>query len=75
MFSDTFGRIQKLKDQNVQVGGVAVLKDDNRYVYYMVTKMTVYKKPTYQSMFSSLTAMKDHMVNIICFVRFFYTRN
>ncbi|XP_037045271.1 ADP-ribose glycohydrolase OARD1 [Bradysia coprophila] len=60
-FRDTFGQIQKLKNQNAQTGGLAVLKDDKRFIYYMVTKATFYQKPTYQSMYSSLTAVKDHM--------------
>lgn len=63
--SDTFGQIQALKNQNVQPGGVAVLKDNDRYIYYMVTKMNAYNKPTYQNMFMSLTAMKDHMVKFV----------
>ncbi|KAG4077549.1 hypothetical protein HA402_002976 [Bradysia odoriphaga] len=60
-FRDTFGQIQTLKNQNAQTGGLAVLKDDNRFIYYMVTKATFYQKPTYQSMYASLTAVKDHM--------------
>ncbi|KAJ6632824.1 ADP-ribose glycohydrolase OARD1 [Pseudolycoriella hygida] len=60
-FRDTFGQIQTLRNQNAKAGGMAVLKDGERYIYYMVTKTAVYDKPTYQNMFSSLTTMRDHM--------------
>lgn len=39
-----------------------MIKDCNRFVYYMVTKAKVYNKPTYRSLSESLHAMKDHMV-------------
>lgn len=59
---DTFGQIQKLKDQNVKAGGVAILTDNSRFIYYLVSKNDTYKKPTYQDLFLSLHAMKNHMV-------------
>lgn len=56
--------MQELKSQNVKVGGVAVIKhEQKRFVYYLVTKQDPYKKPTYDDLKSSLTAMKKHMVN------------
>lgn len=61
-FRDTFKQIDKLKQQNVRAGGVAVLQDQSRFIYYLITKNDTYKKPTYQDMFLSLEAMKVHMV-------------
>lgn len=37
---------------------------DKRYVYYLVTKKSVYDKPTYGDLGSSLEAMREHMVCI-----------
>lgn len=59
---DIFGQIDNLKSQKVKPGGVAVLKDNNRYVYYMVTKELSRGKPTYFTLNESLHAMRDHMV-------------
>lgn len=60
---DTYGRVNELKDQNVKTGGVAVLEDQDRFIYYMITKTSTYQKPTYANMYASLHAMKSHMVN------------
>lgn len=59
---DTFGRLYELKNQAAKTGGVAVLKDDQRFIYYLVTKTFTYQKPTYGDMHFSLTATKEHMV-------------
>lgn len=61
-FRDKFKQVDKLKEQGVTAGGVAVLKDDSRFIYYLISKNDTYKKPTYKDLFSSLHAMKDHMV-------------
>lgn len=58
-----FGQVDNLRKQNVGVGGVGVIQhSDKRYIYYLVTKKSSYQKPTYADLFSSLNAMKDHMV-------------
>ncbi|XP_055612432.1 ADP-ribose glycohydrolase OARD1-like isoform X2 [Uranotaenia lowii] len=60
-FKQLFKQEDKLKAQNVGVGGVAVLKDDARFVYYLITKKTSYQKPTYDDLAKSLEAMRKHM--------------
>ena len=40
-----------------------MLKRDGRYIYYLITKVKYYHKPTYQSLQASLTSMKDHCVS------------
>ena len=37
-FRDRFGRIDELRESGAGVGGLAVLKDEKRYVYNLVTK-------------------------------------
>lgn len=61
-FRDKFRQIEKLKAQNVKAGGVAILQDESRFIYYLISKNDTYKKPTYQDLFLSLNAMKNHMV-------------
>lgn len=62
MRRNKFGRIPELKQQNVTAGGVALLKDNDRFIYYLVSKNDTYKQPTYADLHSSLHAMKEHMV-------------
>lgn len=61
-FKQIYGQVDELLSQDVQTGGVAVLKDGDRYIYYLVTKPQSWDKPSYESLRSSLKAMKDHMV-------------
>lgn len=64
-----FKQIDNLKKQNVQTGGVAVIKHDSRFVYYLITKDKAYQKPTYKDLSLSLHAMREHMVkSIIIFI-------
>ena len=42
---------------------MAVLKRGKRYVYYLITKKKYSDKPTYDTMRSSLVAMKEHCVS------------
>lgn len=53
--------MKKLQDQAVKPGGVAILKDQDRFIYNLITKEKYFNKPTYQTMHSSLEAMKEHM--------------
>lgn len=65
IFRNKFGQIPKLKQQNVKPGGVAILQDKSRFIYYLVTKQSSWGKPTYQTLHDSLQAMKTHMVSNI----------
>ncbi|KAG5666552.1 hypothetical protein PVAND_014570 [Polypedilum vanderplanki] len=65
-FRDLFGQVDYLKNQKVQSGGCAVLKVNNpdRFIYYLVTKPATAPGilPTYESLESSLRAMREHML-------------
>lgn len=67
-FRSKFGRVQELKDQNAKVGGMAVIKHEKRFIYYLITKKDSFNKPTYEDLNSSLKAMKKHMVHYYFFV-------
>lgn len=58
-----FHQENELLAQNVDVGGVAILEDENRFIYYLVTKPFSYETPTYADLASSLNEMKVHMVH------------
>ncbi|XP_016934370.2 ADP-ribose glycohydrolase OARD1 [Drosophila suzukii] len=62
-FRNKFGQLLNLEKQNVQPGGVAILQDQQRYVYYLVTKKSSWGKPTYELLHSSLVAMRHHMIS------------
>ncbi|XP_013115237.2 ADP-ribose glycohydrolase OARD1 [Stomoxys calcitrans] len=61
-FRNKFGNMAQLQSQNVKPGGVAVVAQNSRFIYNLVTKESSWGKPTYQSLHSSLVAMRDHMV-------------
>lgn len=60
-FRETYGKVDELRSQNVKTGGVAILKDQERFIYYLVTKPMSYGSPTYEDLKSSLSAMRSHM--------------
>ncbi|XP_032574982.1 ADP-ribose glycohydrolase OARD1 isoform X1 [Drosophila sechellia] len=60
-FKKVFGRLDELQAQKAGSGDIAVLKDDQRYIYYLVTKPQSWGKPTYESLQASLEQMREHM--------------
>lgn len=60
IFKNKFRGVDELKRQGKDVGDVAVLKRDERFIYYLITKPHVYDKPTYDTLRASLEAMKSH---------------
>ena len=61
-FRDKFGRIQELSDQKANIGEIAILKVESKFIYNLVTKNRYFDKPTYKSLRQSLVAMKEHAV-------------
>lgn len=61
-FRHKFKQVANLLNQHVKTGGVAILKDQNRFLYYLVTKMFSPGKPTYRTLFSSLEALRSHVM-------------
>ena len=53
-FSNLFGGKDELKNQNVNIGEVAWLYRDGRYIYYLVTKENYWNKPTYDNFRNSI---------------------
>lgn len=60
LFKSKFRRVDELMKQKKDVGDVAILEHDHRYVYYLITKPKYFHKPTYQTLEKSLQAMKSH---------------
>jgi len=61
-FSQQFKRHDELYQQRQKQGGLAVLQVDNeRYIYYLVTKKYSYGKPTIYTMWSSLNKLQQHI--------------
>lgn len=46
-----------------QIGEAAILGpyDQNRYIYYLITKENYWNKPTYDTLRDTLLTMRDHM--------------
>lgn len=62
-FKNDFGGVDVLKAQKIGVGGCAVLPrpQENRFIYYLITKPKYNNKPTYSTLRSSLRCMVQHM--------------
>ena len=63
IFLEKFGKIDELKRSHAILGGLAVLKEDRKYIYNLVTKEKYSDKPSYESLRSSLEAMKQHSLD------------
>ena len=59
-FRRRFGRVNELKAQDANVGEMAVLRHDNRFIFYLVTKDRYWGKPTYTTLRSSLLKLKNY---------------
>ncbi|PSN50753.1 hypothetical protein C0J52_01172 [Blattella germanica] len=59
-FRQSFKSVGELLDQKRKVGQVAVLKSDNRYIYYLITKKVSNGKPFIEDLERSLKEMKKH---------------
>lgn len=70
-FKKRFGGVATLKAQNKQIGEVAVLRINQlnvsapttetkeKFVFYMITKLRYFHKPTLKDFTASLNALKD----------------
>ncbi|XP_067841208.1 ADP-ribose glycohydrolase OARD1-like isoform X3 [Heptranchias perlo] len=63
LFKKKYGCEEELQNQKKKTGDVAVLQKDQRYIYYLITKMVASDKPTYDNLQSSLKAMKNHCLD------------
>jgi hypothetical protein len=41
IFREKFGRIRELEDSGAEVGGIAVLQEAGRFIYNLVTKVSL----------------------------------
>lgn len=62
MFREKFGQIDKLRQQNADVGGIAILNYPTRSIYYLVTKPYYYDKPSIESLRQSLETMRSSIL-------------
>ncbi|KAK4872808.1 hypothetical protein RN001_014837 [Aquatica leii] len=60
-FSQKFKRRDDLYQQRQRQGGLAILEDNGRFIYYLVTKKLSNGKPTTYTMWNSLQKMQQHI--------------
>ncbi|XP_022161687.1 uncharacterized protein LOC111027592 [Myzus persicae] len=66
-FKLNYGQVSVLLDQRVRVGGVAEIKVEEEkvfYIFYLVTKVLYYHKPTLQSLATTLVQLKDRLKDL-----------
>lgn len=61
-FKSRFGSVDTLLSQNGVVGGVAVLPHGTAHIYYLITKLHYYGKPSLQDLHMSVLAMREHVI-------------
>ena len=61
-FAERIGQVDEIRKQHVKVGGVAILKHKERYIYNLVTKEKYHEKPTMADLRSSLLQMRKHIM-------------
>lgn len=59
-FKKQFGGLDDLRQQNVGIGEVGVLRHGDRYIYYLVTKDRYFQKPTLDNLRRSLESAQHH---------------
>ena len=59
-FKKRYGGVSELLAFGAHTGGLAFLRRDNRFIYYLVTKERYFKKPTIETLKSSLRCLRHH---------------
>lgn len=57
-FRRRFGQIQQLRQQEKSLEDVILLRVEDRTIFYLITKLHSWQKPTYQSIFNCLRRLK-----------------
>lgn len=61
-FRRIFKNIPLLRAQRQGPGSVVLLKNNDRYIFYLVTKIRYFHKPTYESLYFSLIRLKQFCI-------------
>lgn len=62
-FVKRFQNVEELKNQQTVPGEVAYLKNKNRFIFYLVTKINSCDLPTYENLHKSLVKLKNIMLD------------
>jgi hypothetical protein len=53
-----FGRIEQLQLQRKQITEIVYLKQENRFIIYLITEENHWEKPTYENLFKAFINLK-----------------
>ena len=62
-FKRRYGGVEELLKQSPSIGNICILKRNNKWIYYLITKELYWHKPTYKSLKSCLEVMKQHIID------------
>lgn len=58
-FRNRYGELDRLRSQPPHLHEIVYLKQNNRYIFYMITKNMYFNKPTYEDVFITLSNLKQ----------------
>ena len=61
-FKNKFGKIDELMKQNRFIGSAPFIKNNDKIIYYLVTKEKYYQKPAIEHLILCLINMRKHML-------------
>ncbi|KAF0709813.1 Macro domain-containing protein [Aphis craccivora] len=61
-FKNIYKRVGELMDQRKDVGTVAFLEENQRFIFYIITKELSYHKPSYDNISAALNELRDLIV-------------
>lgn len=60
-FRKRYEGIEEILEQSPSIGNICILRRNNKWIYYLITKRLYWEKPTYDNLKSCLEVMKQHM--------------
>ncbi|KAK5639206.1 hypothetical protein RI129_011698 [Pyrocoelia pectoralis] len=61
-FEKKFKHKIKLLNENLKLHNLGIIMENNRAIYYLVTKINHWDKPTYSDLFKTLVKLKNHLI-------------
>lgn len=61
-FRNRFKHEERIKSQNPQVHEIVAIKENDKFIYYLVTKRNFWDKPSYDDLFKVVVLLREHLI-------------